>query len=93
MENVAKSEVFFFITTFAVVILTILLAVLIVYLIKVSRDVKNIARKARAEAENIIGDVKDLRENIKTQGERVKNMVSMFSGFNNKKKKKNEDEA
>jgi len=87
MNTILKSDVFFFITSVAVVILTILLVILIIYLIKISRDVKNIAAKAKVEANNIIDDVSSLRQNIKEQGGKFKSLAGLFTNFIKKKKK------
>ena len=81
MNNILKSDIFFFITSVAVIIIAILLVILIVYLIKVSKDIKYISQKAKAEADNIIQDVSTLRTNIKEQGGKVKDLANIFSHF------------
>ncbi len=87
METIAKSDIFFFITSVATIILTLFLAVLLYYLVKISRDLKYISQKAKAEADKIVEDVGNLRENIKGQGQRVKDLASFFSFVQGKTKK------
>ena len=66
MDTIARSDAFFVITSVAIIILSVLFSVLLVYGIRVIRDVSQIAKKARQEGEAIIDDVRAARENIKT---------------------------
>jgi hypothetical protein len=84
MSDFMKQDIFFFVTTIAVAVLTILLAILIIYIIKISSDVKHISEKARNEADLISQDLSDLRRNI-GRGFKLK---YLFSFFNNLRKKK-----
>ncbi len=85
MNEFLKLDVFFFVTTIAVVILTLLLAVLIVYIIKISKDIKYITKKARGEADLIANDLSDLRQNVKDHGAKMKYFLSFFNNLRNKK--------
>jgi MFS-type transporter involved in bile tolerance (Atg22 family) len=84
MNDFMKQDIFFFVTTIAVVVVGLLLAILIVYLIKISKDVKYISRKAKTEADLISEDISQLRSNMKT-GMKLKHL---FTFFNNLRKKK-----
>ena len=88
MNNLIKSDVFFFITSIAVVVIAILLTILIVYLIKVSKDIRYISQKAKTEADNIIDDVSQLRTNLKQEGSKIKDLAGIFARFYNPKKTK-----
>jgi len=87
METIMKSEIFFFITSIAVVIITILLGVLITYLIRILRNVDDISAKAKDEAGLIKEDIAELRENIKTEGAKAKHFVNFFNKFKGRGKK------
>lgn len=93
MDSLLKSDIFFFITSVAVVIIAILLTVLIIYLIKVSRDIRYISQRAKTEADNIIDDVSQLRANIKEQGGKIKDLAGFFSRFYKPKKTKTRKET
>lgn len=93
MNSLLKSDVFFFITSIAVVVIAILLTILIVYLIKVSRDIKYISQRAKTEADNIIDDVSKLRTNLKEQGGKIKDLAGFFSRFYKPKKTKSRKET
>lgn len=88
MESLIKSEIFFFITSIAVVILTILLGMAVVYLIRILRNVDDISKKAKDEAALIKEDVADLRQNIRDEGIKVKSFVSFFNKLKGRKKSK-----
>ena len=81
-----KADIFFFITAIAVIILTVLLAILIVYIIKISRDIKYISHRAKDEANLISQDLSDLRENVRDKGANLKYFVSFFNNLGKKKK-------
>jgi predicted Holliday junction resolvase-like endonuclease len=86
MNEFLKQDIFFFVTTIAVVILTLLLTVLIIYIIKISKDIKYISNRAKSEADLISQDLSDLRENVKQKGANLKYFLSFFNNLKNKKK-------
>jgi MFS superfamily sulfate permease-like transporter len=88
METIMKSEIFFFITSIAVVILTILIGIIAAYLIRILRNVDDISQKAKNEAALIKEDVADLRQNIRDEGIKVKSFVSFFNKLKGRKNKK-----
>ncbi len=88
METIMKSEVFFFITSIAVVIVTILLGILAMYIIRILRNVDDISKKAKDEAGLIKEDIAELRDNIKTEGAKVKHFVNFFNNLKGRKNKK-----
>jgi len=85
MDPFYKQDVFFFVTTIAVVIFTILLAVLMAYIIRIARDVSYISKKARTEADLISNELSELRDNIKDKGLKFKHFASFFNHLRNKK--------
>ena len=90
MDTLIKSEIFFFITSIAVVILTILLGMAAVYLIRILRNVDDISKKAKDEAALIKEDVADLRQNIRDEGIKVKSFVNFFKKIKGRRPKKGE---
>ncbi len=86
MSDFVQMDIFFFVTTVSVVVLLILFSILTVYLIKISRDVRYISKKAKHEADLITEDLSDLRENIKTEGAKLKHFTSFFNKLRRKKK-------
>lgn len=66
MNNI--SDVFFIITGAAVVIITVLLVIGLVYLIMFIRTAKSVAKKAVRATEIVADDLNDLRASIKDKG-------------------------
>ena len=67
-ESLLKADIFFFVATFAVVVLTIILSVIMVYLISILRYLKHISKIAKGQAEEISEDINDLRSEIRVKG-------------------------
>ena len=87
MNEVAKSDIFFFITTIAVVLFTLFLIVGIYYLIKILDDIRYISKKAREGTDIISEDLSDLREKVKNNGAKVSYFTNFFKKMHNKKKR------
>ncbi len=83
-----KSDIFFFITSIAVVILTMLLVVAIAYTIRILRNLDDISAKAKDEVGLIKEDISELRQNIKTEGTKIKHFANFFNKLKGRKKSK-----
>lgn len=86
MNEIYKSDVFFFITSIAVIVISALLVVLIIYLIKVFRDIKYISNKAKTEADLISQDISELRKNVKDSGTWFKHFSKFLTNLYKKRK-------
>lgn len=89
METLVKSDVFFFITSIAVVLFTIIGLVAAFYLIKISRNISEITERAKEQAGKISDDIDDLRVNIKKEGVQALKKIKFISNFFGGKKTKN----
>ncbi len=83
------ADVFFFVTTIAVIVLTVLLCVIGWYIFQILRDVKHISEKAREATD-------DLEETLKTLTGTVtrflfRKLFGKFSGRTSRKKQDSED--
>ena len=81
MDTLAKSDIFFFITAVAVIILTILAAIALVYGIKLMRDARQIMAEVKRQGEVLIEDMDDARAYLKREGLKIGAFVSLVSGF------------
>lgn len=82
MEQILKADIFFFITTIAVVGTSVVLTIAFVYIIQILRDVRYITRRVRKEADGILEDVQDARKFVKKEVKRaadVKDVIGMVS--------------
>ena len=92
MDSLIKSDVFFFITSIAVVLITLLLAALLVYGISILHTVRGISKQVKHEAELITQDIHDARDYARGTGFSLMGVVAMFKSiiarrFGNKRKK------
>lgn len=92
MEEVAKSDVFFFVTTLCVVVVTVVVVFVIAYSIRIITDVKYIVKKAKDETDEIVRDIRDAREIVKEKTRSFGTFLSVFKIFTDKKSgKKKQD--
>ena len=90
MDSLIKSDVFFFITTICIVLVTILFGVILIYLIRVLRNIDLLSKKIKEEGEEIINDAHNIRIDLKSGVKKASDLISVFSFFNKKKKKSKE---
>lgn len=68
MNDLTLVNLFFVITGTAVIIITVMLAIGLVYLIMFLRTIKRVAETAQRASEQVVDDIQDLRENIREKG-------------------------
>lgn len=94
MEDIVKSDWFFFITSIAIGVITVLLATLIVYSFFILRNVKKVVDTVKEESEEIISDLHEVRAHLKSKSgvltkvpAVVMALVKLFKITRNKSKK------
>jgi len=87
MDEFYKQDIFFFVTTIAVVLITLFLLVAAAYFIKILKDIRYISEKAKQESDFISQDLHQLRDNVKEQGFKVKHAFNFFNSFYKRHKK------
>lgn len=87
MRTLIHADIFFFVTAVFVVLLTIFLAIAGTYFVLILRDMKEISRKIRAEGEEIIEDVNELRKKIKEDSAGLRGIARMLGFLSGKRKK------
>lgn len=78
METLLKADIFFVVTTVSVVAITLVLIIALVYLIFVLRELRGLMRRIRQEGEEIMDDVKSIREGVEQSGAKVYDTISWF---------------
>ncbi len=100
MDKLVHADIFFFITTCAIVLLTIIFAIALVYGIFIAKNVHYVVKKIKEESDNISGDIAHARQKMREQGMKfasyvafLKSLVSFGSDKKSKKKssKKTDD--
>ena len=81
MDPILKSEIFFFITAIAVIVLSVSAAVVLVYAIRILRDVDHVAKLVRDESDLIAKDVSGLREAAEEEGLKIGRLTLMIKKY------------
>ena len=85
MDTLIHADIFFFVTTIAVVAVGIAFTVALAYSISILKNVRAVSKAVREETNLVREDIQAARENVKREGFKLKHLASFFSGFPNKK--------
>jgi hypothetical protein len=88
MDTLAKSEIFFIVTTVAVVIITLVISVAALYILKILRDIKFVVNLIKNEAGNVTEDIADLRTHFKSQGLTLMGLLGVGKKIFDRRRKK-----
>ncbi len=87
MNNILQADIFFFISSIATVIVTVILSIVGYYVIQIVRDAKYITTKLRNATDDLEEKFQEVREQISEEGRKAKYIVDFFLGrFMGKKK-------
>jgi hypothetical protein len=81
METLAKADIFFFITSIFVILLTIAVVWGAFYVIRILRNVKDMSEDAREETRRVVEDISDLRHDLKQEGVRFIDKIGVLGKF------------
>ena len=79
MESILKSEIFFFISSISVILITIIFVIVGFYLIKIMRNFSHISERLKETVDGAASSLEEVGDNIKES--------SIFRFFFGKKKK------
>lgn len=85
MNDISLVNVFFVLTGSAVIIITILLAIGLIYVIMFVRTVKRIARTAQKATEMVSEDLADLSKSVREKGFSFATLFAFLKAFARKK--------
>lgn len=88
METLTLTDLFFWLTGIAVIIITTLSVVALLYLIFFLRVIRNVAHQAQKATEMVTEDFVSLRKNIKERGFSLKSLITFLFGLKAKQNKK-----
>lgn len=75
MDELFKVDIFFTVTTIAVVVLSLVALFALIFLIVILNEMRRLMRRIRQEGESVMDDVKLIRRSIEHQGWRAKEAV------------------
>ena len=79
MEEFVKADIFFVIASIAAVVVSALVAVALIYVIRIVRNVTDISERVRAESSALSQDLSELRASVRTKGLRLRQLVSFLA--------------
>ncbi len=88
MDSLVHADIFFFITSIAVLLGGLLLCVLIIYGILIFRDIRSISQNVKRETELLAMDIDAAREHIKEHGMQFTSIFGFLKDIFSKKRKK-----
>ncbi|MEK7148435.1 MAG: hypothetical protein AAB770_00790 [Patescibacteria group bacterium] len=78
MDNFAKMDIFFLVTTIAVIVLACLVTALLYYILRTAKDVSEVVHIVRKESERFAKGARSARSRIKGSGESILQKVIAF---------------
>ncbi len=81
MQALVHADIFFFISTIALVVLSIGFAIALYYAINILRDVREVTARIKKASTDIERDLDALRYSVKAEGAKVKGIADLVLGF------------
>jgi hypothetical protein len=90
MQNTSfiHADIFFFISTIALVVISIGLIIALVYGIKILRNVREFTDVAKEEGYDLLRDLRDVRSALREEGVKWKNIMDFIRSFFTRKAEK-----
>ncbi len=88
MNPIIQANIFFFITSIAVVLVTLLVIVLLIYLVLILKDFRGVSRKVKQETDLIAMDINEALTHIREKGAAMSSAFDFFKDLTRKEKKK-----
>ncbi len=85
MDTLIHADIFFFITTIAVVLIALVSTVALVYFIRILKNVLRVSEMVKEETKLVREDLRATRQNMREDGFRLKHLISFFSNLSSKK--------
>ena len=94
MSEFAKMDIFFVVTTVAVIVVAVLLSIALYRILRILRNVEHVSQIVSDEGDRVRGDIDEMRTAIKREGFKLsyfakfaKKRAESFMGMNGRKKK------
>lgn len=80
-ETLIHADIFFFISTIALILVSIGIIIALVYAIKILKNFKDVSDRVNQESVEIVADVKTLRRNLRDEGLKWKHVIDLVRNF------------
>jgi hypothetical protein len=84
VQTLIHADVFFFITTIAIALVTIVSVIILIYIVIILKDIRELSRTVKKEGAEIIQDVHVFRQEVKEEAKySMRNNSSTVASFFN----------
>lgn len=80
-ETLIHADIFFFVSTIALVLITAGIVIAFVYVIRILKDVQEMTEKGKHEWDEIVADSRKLRSALRDEGMKWKHVVDLVRNF------------
>jgi uncharacterized protein YoxC len=88
MNDLIHADIFFFVTTIAVVVVGLVFTIALIYLIQILHRIRDVVGQVREETVLFREDVHQLRDSVRSEGFKIKNLLTFFNHFTKSRKSK-----
>lgn len=81
MNDFIHADIFFVVTTVVVIVVGVVFTIALIYLVVILRRIRDIADQVREETILFREDIHELRDSVRREGFKVKNLLSFFKGI------------
>ncbi|MES2668329.1 MAG: hypothetical protein V4644_01395 [Patescibacteria group bacterium] len=81
MDDFLKMDIFFGVTTVAVLVVSVLLVMVLLRLLRILKTVDEVSEIVQGEAEEIRDDIREVRANVKAELAGAGKAISMLTSF------------
>ena len=76
MSEFAKMDIFFVVTTIAVIVVAVMLAIALYYIVRILRHVEHVSEIVSDEGDRMREDIAQMRSSIKREGFKISHLAS-----------------
>ena len=80
-ESLIHADIFFFVSTLVLVVLSIGFGIALYYGIKILRNVRDITSEIREESIEVVSDIRKLRKELRDEGIKWKHVADLVRNF------------
>jgi type II secretory pathway pseudopilin PulG len=81
MDDFLKMDIFFGVTTVAVVVVSVLLTMVLIRLLRILKTADEVSEIIQGEAEGIRDDIREVRATVKRETVKVGQLLSLLTGL------------
>ncbi|MFP4539762.1 MAG: hypothetical protein ACLFNN_02380 [Candidatus Paceibacterota bacterium] len=80
MDSLLKSDIFFFVSTVALVVVSLIVVVALIYVVRILRNIFYVSDLVKKESDETVKDISGFRKALKEEGKKFKKDADEISG-------------